>query len=245
MNNHFENSKDKMIQLSNEELVILIQKNIDVKENLSLLYQNNKRFIFTYVKSYMFLVDAEDLMQESFFGLKNAVDLYDVNKNTKFLTYASYWLKLCLKRYVEKVYPVIHLSSDIQHKLYIHSKEINLGNTEGKETSSQLKKLFYETKQYYSLNKIHDIHDNLSEQLFIRVENKLLNEVLWKAIKRVINNKMGYDLLLKLYKRNYTETQCAKIYKVSVSYICQKQAYLLEKLRQSDSIKELAQYYGT
>lgn len=95
----------------NEELVNLIQKNINVKENLSKLYEKNKGFIYNCVKCYSNRTDIDDLMQEAFWGLKRAVDLYKTYKGIKFLAYASYWIRIFAKRYFERMSSIVHISS--------------------------------------------------------------------------------------------------------------------------------------
>lgn len=50
-------------------------------------------------------------MQEAFWGLKRAVDLYKTYKGIKFLAYASYWIRIFAKRYFERMSSIVHISS--------------------------------------------------------------------------------------------------------------------------------------
>lgn len=59
--------------LTNEERVELIQNGIDTVDNMQLLYEQNKWFIYKIVKKLTMFSDIEDLMQESYFGLDQAV----------------------------------------------------------------------------------------------------------------------------------------------------------------------------
>lgn len=45
--------------------------------------------------------DAKDLMQEGYFALRRAVELYDPTKNTKFSTYAVGWVRGKMARYLD------------------------------------------------------------------------------------------------------------------------------------------------
>lgn len=80
--------------MSDEELVKLIQQGIDVKSNMELLYMQKKGFIRYCTKKYQGIADMEDLMQEGYIGLADAVGTYD---NTKYESFTTY-LKYCLTR---------------------------------------------------------------------------------------------------------------------------------------------------
>ena len=87
--------------MTNEQLVIRIKAGIDVGENMSLLYEQMKDFI-----SYMVrrcgrgYEDAEDLEQEGFLALYDAVDGFDPDKGFCFITYASRWIRQRISRYI-------------------------------------------------------------------------------------------------------------------------------------------------
>lgn len=85
--------------MPNEELVALIQKGENVSENMGLLYEQNKRIIYSLMKPYSSLVDMDDLMQEAFFALNDAVKGFDSSLGIKFMTYASWKVKCHAGRY--------------------------------------------------------------------------------------------------------------------------------------------------
>ena len=59
--------------MTNEELVALIQAGVDVQENMGQLYQQNRNFIVGIALPYSKSCELDDLMQEAYFGLENAV----------------------------------------------------------------------------------------------------------------------------------------------------------------------------
>lgn len=63
----------------------------DDKCKLATCFKNNKRYAGKGLK-------IEDLIQEGNLGLIRAAEKYDPNKNTKFSTYASFWIKQSLQR---------------------------------------------------------------------------------------------------------------------------------------------------
>lgn len=86
--------------MTNEELVDLIQSGENIKENMGLLYQQNRNYIYKIALPYSQSCDMDDLMQEAYFGLIEAVDRFDPSQEFKFLTYAGHWIKLKISRYV-------------------------------------------------------------------------------------------------------------------------------------------------
>ena len=62
--------------MTNEELVRLIQDGIDTKANLWELYDRNRGFIADTVGRYSAYAEMDDLMQEAYFGLARAVELW-------------------------------------------------------------------------------------------------------------------------------------------------------------------------
>lgn len=85
--------------MSNEELVSLIQNGENRTENMGILYEQNEKMIFGIVKPYSSLVDSDDLMQEAYFALDDAVKSFDSSVGVKFMTYAAYKIKSHVGRY--------------------------------------------------------------------------------------------------------------------------------------------------
>lgn len=78
--------------LSNEQLVALIQGGVDVQDNLCRLWQQNKAFVTTIAKHFYGCAEFDDLLQEGYLGLCKAVDAYDPDKGS-FVHYAAYWIR--------------------------------------------------------------------------------------------------------------------------------------------------------
>lgn len=78
--------------MTNEELVEQIQTGINVKDNLAALYEQNKPFIYSVVKPFMKYADPDDLLQEAYLGLHDAVYAYKPG-DTKFITYLPWKIR--------------------------------------------------------------------------------------------------------------------------------------------------------
>lgn len=90
--------------MSNEEIVNQIQNGYSVTFNLEILYTNNLPLIRLFLKKYVRLnpQDEEDLLQESFLGLIDAVNHYEPDKGVLFMSYAEHWIKQRARTYISK-----------------------------------------------------------------------------------------------------------------------------------------------
>ena len=88
--------------MDNETLVGLIQNHIDEAENMKRLWEQNRGLICTVAKQYG-SGELEDLQQEGFIGLCNAVPGYDPDKGVPFVSYAIFWIKNAMQRYLEEM----------------------------------------------------------------------------------------------------------------------------------------------
>lgn len=84
--------------MTNEELVKCIQSGAD-PDAMEQLYRQNIPFIQKLAMSYAGYAEMEDLLQEAYFGLYEAVQHYEDDKEVLFLSYASYWIKQAMHRY--------------------------------------------------------------------------------------------------------------------------------------------------
>ena len=86
--------------MTNEELVEQIQQGINVQKNLAILYEQNKGFIYKVVLPFMKYAEADDLLQEGYLGLHEAVYTYKPG-DSKFITYLPYRIRKSCIRYLE------------------------------------------------------------------------------------------------------------------------------------------------
>ena len=87
--------------MSNEELVIKIQNGIDTAENMLKLWEQTKKFISMIAKKYSTYAELEDLEQEGYLALYDAVDHYKGEMGIPFISYAAYWIKQKMERYIK------------------------------------------------------------------------------------------------------------------------------------------------
>lgn len=87
--------------MTNEEIVTRIKAGIDVAENTLLLWKNNKGLIHNIACKYTAFAEIEDLKQEGFIGLCDAVEHYKPEEGVLFMTYAGYWIHQKISRYAK------------------------------------------------------------------------------------------------------------------------------------------------
>lgn len=98
--------------MTNEQLVALIQGGYDVADNMLMLWEQNQGLIAKIALKYSGYEDIEDLKQQGYIGLCNAVNAYRPEEGISFSGYAVFWLKQSMHRYIEECGSVIRISSN-------------------------------------------------------------------------------------------------------------------------------------
>lgn len=80
-------------QANNEQLVARIRAGEDEAGNMLQLWQQNKGFIGVMARRYSAGAELEDLEQEGYIGLCEAVQHYDPDRGMSFISYATFWIK--------------------------------------------------------------------------------------------------------------------------------------------------------
>ena len=106
--------------MNNEELVERIQAG--EYELLEKLYEQNKGILFQTARKFRGMEPLEDLMQQAYIGLHEAVFRFDASVGTAFLTYATYWISQSLYRYVENCGRVIRVPIKVQALYYQYNR---------------------------------------------------------------------------------------------------------------------------
>jgi RNA polymerase primary sigma factor len=86
--------------ITNEQLIALIQAGEDTAANMERLWTQNRAFVAKLALKYQAYAEFDDLMQEGYLGLCQAVDGYDPEAGSSFLHYAAYWIKRAMLFYI-------------------------------------------------------------------------------------------------------------------------------------------------
>ena len=110
--------------MSNEEIVEQIRNGYHVTENMQALYKNNLPLLKQFVRPYTCYEPEEDLLQEAYFGLWEAAKYYESSKNVKFMTYAHFWVRQSIVRYIENCGSIIRRPSGFKQKMDRYNKTV-------------------------------------------------------------------------------------------------------------------------
>lgn len=75
--------------MDNGQIVNRIQAGENEQENMTLLWQQNQNFITMIARKYSSCAEMEDLEQEGYIGLYEAVRHYDASSGVPFINYAA------------------------------------------------------------------------------------------------------------------------------------------------------------
>jgi RNA polymerase primary sigma factor len=252
--------------LTNEELVEQINKNINVVANYELLYTRN----LPYIRKLLLHIaqasgeDIEDLLQESYFAIQTAVSHYESSENVPFINYASYWIRQRAFNYVRtcgllKVPSEVH-NHVIKYKKTVSSYERDFGVS---PTFGNMSKILNIDKQY--LDKIktlasgigsldvplsqedtdsYCVGDMIADDTC--VEDSALDHVmderrkteLWQIVERTVNERE--NAVIRAYFINGDSlSHIGKKFDISAQRVEQIKCAGLNRLRRGKAKKEL------
>lgn len=252
--------------MTNEELVIRIKAGIDPAENMLTLYEQVKAFIHSVAWKHRGREEIEDLEQEGYLALYDAIDGYDPDAGCKFLTYAEYWIKQRIMRYIERNASCLRLSFHSQARLRQYKRFCDSFLKEyGREPSEA------ETAAFMglSIDQVRDIHrnvckanlgsldapvkgfeeegftvgdgvpsgENIEGDALNRLQHEQLKEVIWDCVDSLHGRQP--EVIRKQYQDNMTLEAIGEEYGVSREAIRQDQARALRELRKPKWSKRL------
>lgn len=244
--------------MTNEQLVLLIKDGVDVSGNMLLLWQQNRGFIAKIASGYKGYEELEDLNQQGYIGLCNAVDGYRAEEGVPFINYAAFWIRQSIGRYIEESGSVVRLPAhecqrQRKYKKLMHDFEAQTGRKpeeweicrymgisprtlEGIEDSARM-------GQVGSLDAcigedgdttVGDMvpgMDNVEMEVLDRVEAEEFKTVLWDMVDSLPDNQPF--VLRAIYQEERTLKSTGEAIGVSVERTRQIKNKALRALRQS------------
>lgn len=121
--------------MTNEEMVLMVRSGKEITENMKQLYLQNKGMIvklaFRIAESFTDSKPArealqEELEQEAYFGLNEAVSHWKQAEGASFLTYAVFWIKQAMFRYASNNTSSVRLPEQKQQQIRDYRKAAHL-----------------------------------------------------------------------------------------------------------------------
>ena len=253
--------------LTDDEILILIKEaqngNIDARNKIIV---GNLRFIMYSIKKfcenknlYLNVSQYEDMFDESIFGLIKAINMFDLSKDTKFSTYAHYWIIHYITRLYKDNRDIVYYSQRIKnlyspfiryvddfwvkHDKKPETDDIKKDLNVSEETAIVLQKMIIPKEQIDASASDKTLsEDDFTEEL----ANKFLEQDISNLIKTLNDSKKEY-ILSEYYGFSGKSKSLREIgdeLKVSGSYVGYLKNKALEELRQIEDINELAIYLG-
>lgn len=254
-------SKD--LFMTNEELVEQIQNGINVQENLGVLYEQNKGYIWKLVKPYTAYANEDDLMQEAYIGLHKAVFKFDFSKGFLFLTYAGSWIRQTCIRYIDNfsrtkripVYMIERISE--YHKLVsehgqcvkedivmkemgITEEQYNLMmNTIRQSDLISMDEVINSADSNTTIGELLPYDKNIEQEMI----EKQCSERLWDIVGSILDDKQK-DIVIRYYINQESLTDMAVAMGCSRQNISRLKRKAESILKNITEIQELAEFWG-
>lgn len=264
--------------MTNEELVDQIQKGINSGNNMELLYIQNKGLINKTVKRFKYvyyvnnskaslpIIEYQELMNEAYFGLAEAAQRYENTAGVLFMTYAQFWIRQAIARYIDAYRCSIHLPLNLQEKIKQYRKVINVYNSQlYREPTDEELCLYLKCKMHYleklkrtiqGYGNIDSLDRDLPGEEGLRLSDSINsdidieNQVIDKMMERSLNNELWQivkentteqenDIIRCRYIRNMSLGSIGIKYNLTRERIRQIEAKGLKKLRRTRVIREL------
>lgn len=261
--------------LSKEESTALFEKYALGDENAkSKLVEHNLRLVLYWAKKFIGCgVDLEDLVQEGSKGLMRAIERFDLSKNISFSTYASWWIKQAIGRYIGNTARTIRIPFYLYEKVRkffttIKELQMSLGrNPSNAEiakslnvTEAQVDEIKYFAEDSISLNAVIMTNETNEETELINYlkneeaefEDDLVDQLTYETVKQRLNdvglNNRELSILLLRFgfdnQKPLTLSEISEIYNISRERVRQIINSAIATCRYSKAFKDLSGIYG-
>ena len=249
--------------MSNEELVEQIRNGYYVTENMQVLYENNLPLIKKFIKPYAYYEPEEDLLQEAYFGLWEAVQHYESSENVLFMSYARHWVRQSIQRYMEYNGSIIRMSSAYRKKIARYKKTVQefeqtYGHTPTDEEIadysllplSEIQKIKTYMQEIVSLDAPIKADEELSladtvaddfsleEDTVDKIFKEYQQSELWGIVERYTDNQQE-QVIRKHYREGKTLSEISRESGISLERARQHRAAGLRRLRMSKPLREI------
>ena len=109
--------------MTNEELVLDYRSGN--KDALEALYSQNTGMIEKIIRKYGAYEELDDLRQEAYFGIVKAAEQWNPERDCSFLSYAVYWIRAAIVRYIEECGGVVRIPSHKRALINRYNKAVN------------------------------------------------------------------------------------------------------------------------
>ncbi len=235
------------------------------KEAKDALVKANLRFVVKIAKKYRYTgVDLLDLISEGNIGLMTAADRYDASKGVKFISYAVWWIRQSITKYISDKGRTVHLpanrvidlsrireASAYYSDLPENEKIINIASSLSLE-KDYVKELLQIGEDVCSLDapvtESSALGETIEENRYTAPEDSALTECLKTDIDTTLSTlKRRESGVLKLRygldnKKAMSLEEVGKLYNLSKERVRQIEHYAIKKMQMPHRSSRLVAY---
>ena len=253
--------------MTNEQIVSEIRNGFSTTNNMQLLYESNLPLIKKFIKPYTAYECEADLLQESYFGLLEAVKRYETDRNVQFMTFAQYWIKQSVQRYLENCGSTVRIPTHTRTKMSrIRKATSQLRQEQGREpiTAEIAALLGISVKEVQEIQGymqgVVSLDTPISEdnsltladtlQADLSVENDTVDKIysehskneLWGIVERYTATREN-DIIKEIFLHGKTMSAVAREQGVTIERVRQTKEKGLRRLRMGKAKRELLEKF--
>lgn len=235
-------------------------------EELTKLWEDNKRFVYKMAGRYTDYAEFDDLVQEGYIGIYLAAIHFDESAGTKFLTYAAFWIKQRMRRHINNCRSVVRIPSHVMENIRKYRKlQSDYQKRFGlKPSADEIRALMgisqteYDTMQQAAgMEQIASISSPISDEEDATLEDMIGNkgiedatvdrinqESISRSMRSVLDQLSEWEqkVIRMRYFEGLSMEMVAKLEGISVQDVRRGQEKALRRLRQPKYSKSLRPY---
>ena len=237
-----------------EEIVSEIQNGN--QDKICDLWERTKGFVHTCAIEFHAGDQEEDLIQEGFFGILDALKKYDGTKGYKFLSYASHYIKNSMRRYLIKTKPGVRLPeylsekvrkynkfvseyvqkygrepTDLEASIMLHMPDIEKVKAAALDPTSLDKEM---SEDGGSLGEVYAVSEDSAEGVINKIFQKQLSRDLWGTVDKLPEGQR--ESVIEYYRNGKTYSEVAHDLHVSDEHVRQLLRKAKRRLRSDKTI---------
>lgn len=255
--------------MTNEQLVTLVQAGENVADNMLQLWKQNEAFISQMAMKYRGYAEIDDLKQEGYISLCNAVDHFDLMKGVPFINYAAFWIMQGMQHYVSNCTGAIRLPKYARKEVQQYNKivceywqwygneptdyemasfmgvdEEKLSKIKCNAMLSNMRSLeapMSADNEEIALGEMLATEEDVEENVIKKIDTAALKNMLWKTVEQLPSPYL--DIICLRYRDNMSLSEVSQNMGVTKSNARRVEYKALGRLRELDKNKVLHSYH--
>lgn len=257
--------------MTNEQLVIQLKAGIHTAEYMKQLWEQNRGMIGKIAYKYKGYGDLDDLKQQGFLGLYDAVEGYEPDRGIPFINYATFWIRQSIQRYVDDCCSVVRIPAHAREQINQYHKSVSqFKKWHGREATDkeislllrislkqldQLKKdarmgqigslddFTFQEEDGITVADLVSAADDVEETVLDRVQEEQLKKVLWGLVDDLDEKQAG--VIHAKYQDGKTLKCIAEEKNSSLEEIRQQERKAMRELRKPSRADKLRPFFDS